>query len=93
MEQWDQYVTMRGIENNAEKFNFAYKLFNLKLYMMADGEFTEEFESAKEEVLKCAIINKPELRKFKEWLESIDSSEKDYSEVEKVFKSFTQKTN
>lgn len=87
--QWEQYVEMKNIENHSKKFSFIGALIRLQACIMAEGENTELFEQAKSDVLCNEEINEPKLKDFKEWLEKIDSSEKDYSRIEKLINSFT----
>jgi len=89
MNQWDQYVEMKNVENDSKKFCFVCALIRLQACIMAEGENKELFEKAKSDVLCNEKINEPQLRDFKKWLENIDSSEKDYSRVQKLINSFT----
>lgn len=89
MSQWEQYVEMKNVENNSRKFCFVAALIRLQACIMAEGENKELFEQAKSDVLCNEEINEPTLKNFKEWLEKIDSSEKDYSRVQKLINSFT----
>lgn len=80
---------MKNVENDSKKSCFVYALIRLQACIMAEGENKELFEQAKSDVLCNEKINEPQLRYFKEWLENIDSSEKDYSRVQKLINSFT----
>ena len=92
MNQWEQYIALRNIENNSKEFCFTAALTRLQVCIMAEGENKELFEMAKSDVLCNEIINEAKYKDFKEWLEGIDSSEKDYSRVQELINSFTQKT-
>ena len=84
MNRWEQYVAMKNIENNSKEFSFTGALIRLQACIMAEGENKELFEKAKSAVLCNEIINEEKYKDFKEWLEGIDSSEKDYSRVQKL---------
>lgn len=92
MDQWEQYVEMREIENNSKKFCFIAALIRLKAGIMAKDENEELFQQAKADILSNEIINEPICQDFKKWLINIDSNEQDYSKVEELINSFTKKT-
>lgn len=92
MNQWEQYVEMREVENNSKKFSFVAALIRLEACIMAKGENEELFQQAKADVLGNEIINELIYQDFKNWLINIDSSEQDYSRIEELINSFTQKT-
>lgn len=91
--RWEQYVMERKLENDSQKFNFECKLFLLEIEIMAEGINEESFQKAKSDVLCSELINEPDLKEFKAWLENIDSTEKDYSKVQEVLNSFTNTEN
>lgn len=92
IDRWEQYVLLRKMENDSIKSTFISALIRLEVCIMAEGEIKELFEKAKSDVLCNEIIKEPKYKDFKEWLEGIDSSEKDYSRVKELINSFTQKT-
>ncbi len=93
MNQWEQYVEVKNMENETKKFCFVAALIRLEACIMAEGENEEIFEQAKLDVLCNEKINEPCLKDFKKWLESITSSEKDYSRVQELINSYTSKTH
>lgn len=90
MDNWDKHVAMRNMENDSKTFCFVSALICLQACIMAEGEEEELFQQARSNVLSNNIINQPHLKEFKEWLEKIDSSEKDFSRVQDLINSFTK---
>lgn len=89
MDQWDLYVETRRIQNNSNKVKFITALVRLSLSIMAKEENEELFEQAKSDVLSNELINEPEYREFKEWVEGIEVTETDYSRVDEIINSLT----
>lgn len=89
MDQWEQYVAMRNMENDSKKNRFLAALIRLEVCIKAEGEKEELFQQAKSDLLCNEIIDEPAFEDFKSWLVGIDSSEKDYSKVQELINSFT----
>ena len=88
-----EYVEIKNNKNKAEKFCFVAALTRLEACIMIEGEDEEFFELVKKDVSYCHELRKPCLKDFKKWLESINSSEKDYSRVQELINSYTSKTH
>ena len=86
--QWEQYVATKELENDTKKLSFLSALTCLEACIIADVKNVEAFEKVKEKLLCNELINEPNMKDFKKWLEGINSSEKDYSKVQKVIDSF-----
>lgn len=91
MDQWDLYVETRRIQNNSNRTKFVTALIQLSLSIMAKGKNEELFNQAKSDVLSNELINEPEYGEFKKWVESIDVTETDYSRVDEIINSLTEK--
>ena len=63
--------------------------FQRKANILDDNE--KLFEDAKSRILDNQIINELRFKEFKDWLESIDSTEKDYSKVQELITSLSEK--
>lgn len=89
----DRNIAFRKMERNSKEFCFTAALIRLQACIMAEGEnenLEELFENAKSDVLSNEIINEAKYKDFKDWLEGINSSEKDYSRVQELINSFTK---
>lgn len=89
MDNWEQYVTIKNKEVISQRYCFAMALLRLEVVIMANDIDEEMFYQAKKDVLSYDIINEPDLREFKQWLEAINQDETDYSKVQEVIDSFT----
>ena len=50
MDQWEQYVEVKKMENGSKRFCFVAALIRLEVCIMAEGEKEEMFEQAKLDV-------------------------------------------
>ena len=66
------------------------QLLRLQACMMAEGNNEELFEDAKSNILGNEIINEARFKDFKDWLESIDSTEKNYSKIQELITSLSE---
>lgn len=91
MDNWERYIKFKNLENNSNKFCFTAALTRLQICIMAEGEYEEFFEQAKTDILSNKLINEEKYKDFKEWLESINSTEKSYSKVQEILNGFNSK--
>lgn len=91
MDSWEQYVALKNMEHQTEKFVFTSRLIRLYASIMAEGEYRndEDFLKCKQEVLECKLMEEEKLREFREWLEGIGPDETDGTRVKAVFDSYT----
>lgn len=89
MSPWEQHQIKRKEINDSKKFCFLAALIRLKICIMAKGENKELFEAAKSDILCNEIINEKRFKDFKEWLESVNSTEKDHSKIDEIINSLT----
>ena len=93
MDKWEQYVATRDADNASQKYCFALALIRLLAVIMADNVEEGMFYKAKNDVLSYEIINKPNMREFKEWVEKIDHNETDYSKIQELLDNLTKQNN
>ena len=94
--KWEKYVEIKNMENDLKKFYFVAKLIRLEACIInkcSTEEVKEMFNQTKSAILRNEMINEPYLKEFKSWLESIDSSETDYSRIRELINSYTSKQN
>lgn len=83
MSQWERYVADKKYEADSDDFCFKCALLRLEVCIAAEDVDEQKFEQTKADVLSSKVINEPKYKNLKEWVESIDSTEKDYSILEK----------
>lgn len=89
-DNWEQYLAVKNYENHSDIKCFIMQLLCLQACMMAEGNNEELFEDAKSKILDNQIINELRFKEFKDWLESIDSTEKDYSRIQELITSLSE---
>ena len=90
-DNWEQYMAVKNYEKHSDIACFSMQLLCLQACMMAEGNNEKLFEDAKSRILDNQIINELRFKEFKDWLESIDSTEKDYSKVQELITSLSEK--
>lgn len=98
MTRWEQYVFEKELMRPFLKTNFACKLVNLNIWLIAKAEYKteneEEFQELKEKILQDPIIGGMEFCEFRKWLESIDSSIQDRGVLEReIDRLFSEQEN
>lgn len=89
-DNWDRYVLSKKYVNSIDIRTFIMQLLRLQACMMAEGNNEELFEDAKSNILGNEIINEARFKEFKDWLESIDSTEKNYSKIQELITSLSE---
>lgn len=85
MTSWERYMEVKEIEARNNKLHFISLILNLKTEMTTrDGA---NFEEAKSNLLAAELINEPEFKEFKSWVESLDLSEENCSKFDEVIQS------
>ena len=89
-DNWERYVAVKNYENHSNIKCFIMQLLCLQASMMAEGNNEEIFEKEKSKILDNELINEARFKDFKDWLESIDSTEKDYSKIKELITSLSE---
>lgn len=91
MTSWERYMELKEIEARNNKLHFISLILNLKTEMtIRDGV---NFEEARSNLLTAELINEPEFKEFKSWVESLDLSEEDCSKFDEVILSLAKADN
>ena len=88
LDNWERYVRRKEKTQKAEKKLaqecFCKKLSLLELIILSESVDEMEFNERKSEVLSDEMINAPELKEFKEWLENYSADNIDYTDYSKI---------
>ena len=91
MDAWEQHVALKKLEYETQQHVFCHCLLRLYACVIAEGEYRNDndFLERKQELLECQIIQKEELREFREYIQQIDPDETDGTRIKAVFDSYT----
>lgn len=87
---WDRYTEFKELEGDFDKVMFVNCLLRLEMCISLDEELKEEhFYLVKEQLLDTSMINRKDLKDFKEWVSGIEINETDATKVREVLDQVT----
>lgn len=91
--KWDTYVELKTMEANVKQACFYSALIRLQALIISGNPEKDLFERTKSDILNNEIIDDPQYEEFKNWLQSIDINEKDFSKIKEVVENLDKTSN